>query len=335
MWFGHDPLGRCVKRWTGPSGTSANNPTYYYYDGWSLIQEGGSASNATRVYVHGARVDEIVAQITPGNSWRYFQYDARGHCTLQTDASGEIVEQYDYDAFGFPYFYDRWGNNVPSSSWGNRFLFTGGEWISELRTYDFRNRMYQPELGRFLQPDQKQFTAGDYNLYRYCHNDPVNKTDPTGFASLLTDQTNGVTIFDPRPEESGPLSIYASRSEIVAESEPGADDPYNSQNVYVTKGPHNGNAISFGPNDIVQTDDTARGRWIHGGGKGLANPLADRQGWMPTHGCTRMQNEDIKALTKKIGRFKHDHPRTKIPYNRSRGDDYREFLTPIPKARRA
>ena len=40
--------------------------------------------------------------------------------------------------------------------------------------------MYQPELGRFLQPDPKEFGAGDYNLYRYCHNDPVNKTDPTG-----------------------------------------------------------------------------------------------------------------------------------------------------------
>jgi RHS repeat-associated protein len=128
-------------------------------------------------------VDEMVAQITPGNNWRYFQYDARGHCTLQTDGSGDIMEQYDYDAFGFPYFYDRWGNTIGSSTWGNRFLFTGPEWISELRTYDFRNRMYQPELGRFMQPDPKQFAAGDYNLYRYCHNDPVNRSDPMGLLS--------------------------------------------------------------------------------------------------------------------------------------------------------
>ncbi len=40
--------------------------------------------------------------------------------------------------------------------------------------------MYQPELGRFLQPDPKEFPAGDYNLYRYCHNDPVNRSDPFG-----------------------------------------------------------------------------------------------------------------------------------------------------------
>jgi hypothetical protein len=31
-----------------------------------------------------------------------------------------------------------------------------------------------------LMLDPKQFEAGDYNLYRYCHNDPVNKQDPLG-----------------------------------------------------------------------------------------------------------------------------------------------------------
>jgi uncharacterized protein RhaS with RHS repeats len=45
--------------------------------------------------------------------------------------------------------------------------------------------MYQPELGRFLQPDPKEFAAGDYNLYRYCHNDPVNKSDPMGLETVV------------------------------------------------------------------------------------------------------------------------------------------------------
>jgi RHS repeat-associated protein len=189
MFFGYDPLGRCVKRWVGalPSdGTlipppESNPATYFYYEGWNLIQEGGSFANATKNYVHGGRVDEIVKQIRPTDWWeRYFHYDARGHCTLQTDSAGNIVEQYEYDAFGQPYFYDSWGNNVGYSAWGNRFLFTGREWLSDLKLYDYRNRLYQPELGRFMQPDPKEFGAGDYNLYRYCHNDPINKSDPTG-----------------------------------------------------------------------------------------------------------------------------------------------------------
>jgi RHS repeat-associated protein len=71
-------------------------------------------------------------------------------------------------------------NGQPGSPFGNRFLFTGREWLSDLKLYDYRNRMYQPELGRFLQPDPKEFGAGDYNLYRYCHNDPINHSDPMG-----------------------------------------------------------------------------------------------------------------------------------------------------------
>ena len=193
MWFGYDPLGRCVKRWVGPlAGTPPNqhappansNPaTYYYYDGWNLIQEGPSGA-ADRVYVHGGRMDEIVASWA-GGVWSHHQYDARGHCILLTDTSGLIREQYDYDAFGMPYVYNAAGVKVGGAAqWGNRFLFTGREWLKDLKVYDYRNRMYQPELGRFLQPDPQEFAAGDYNLYRYCHNDPVNRSDPMGLVDM-------------------------------------------------------------------------------------------------------------------------------------------------------
>jgi hypothetical protein len=76
---------------------------------------------------------------------------------------------------------------------------------------DLRDPIYQPELGRLLEPDLKEFSAGEwselgsrdmdcigrmvmrprererashYNLYRYCHNDPVNKSDPDGLVDL-------------------------------------------------------------------------------------------------------------------------------------------------------
>ena len=40
-----------------------------------------------------------------------------------------------------------------------------------------------------------------------------------------------------------------------------------------------------------------RGRDIHGGGSGLDDPYAPRQGWVPTYGCLRMQNEDGQELS--------------------------------------
>jgi RHS repeat-associated protein len=195
-FFGYDPLGRRVKQWVGVLDPNTLVPmpgsgpaTYFYYDGWNLIQDGASFASASRNYIHGARVDEIVKQITPNNWWeRYFHYDARGHCTLQTDAFSNIVEQYEYDAFGYPYFYNGGGTNIGYSPWGNRFLFTGREWLSDLKLYDYRNRIYQPELGRFMQPDPKHFGAGDYNLYRYCHNDPVNKADPMGLLDVILEE---------------------------------------------------------------------------------------------------------------------------------------------------
>jgi hypothetical protein len=49
MWFGYDPLGRCVKRWVGPAdGSAPNGATYLYYDGWNLVQEGLSAGRQDR-----------------------------------------------------------------------------------------------------------------------------------------------------------------------------------------------------------------------------------------------------------------------------------------------
>src|SRR5437588_2699318 len=148
MWLGYDPLGRCVKRWVGPSGNIYSNPaTYFHFDGWNLLQEGANAWGPARVYVHGNRMDEIVWSYNTFTGQQAFHhYDARGHCTLLTDSSGSILEQYEYDAFGQPYFYDAVGtstivNGQPGSLFGNRFLFTGRQWLPDLRLYDFRNRL--------------------------------------------------------------------------------------------------------------------------------------------------------------------------------------------------
>ncbi len=49
-------------------------------------------------------------------------------------------------------------------------MFTGREWLKGLKLYGYRNRMDNHALGRFKQPDPKQFEAGECNLYPYCHN---------------------------------------------------------------------------------------------------------------------------------------------------------------------
>lgn len=57
-------------------------------------------------------------------------------------------------------------------------------WLRETGLYYLQSRYYNPEWGRFINADS-QLATGDFtglNLFAYCGNNPVNRTDPTGDA---------------------------------------------------------------------------------------------------------------------------------------------------------
>ena len=110
----------------------------------------------------------------------YYQQDHEGSVTHLLNTSGNVIETYKYDAFGAPTIYAANGTQRSSSAYSNRFLFTGREYANLFGFYEYRARAYHPTLGRFMSEDPKLFDAGDYNLFRYCHNDPVDLTDPMG-----------------------------------------------------------------------------------------------------------------------------------------------------------
>jgi len=102
----------------------------------------------------------------------------------------------------------------------------------------------------------------------------------------------------------------------VVNAKPGANAPYKSDVVGVSNR-HGGDNVAYGPKGaFIDTGDTARGRDIHGGGTGLPDPMADRQGWKPTLGCTRGQNEDVINLGNAITQFQQANPGVGIPYVR-------------------
>ena len=191
----YDALGRCVKR--DLNGTTT---TYYIYDGEKPIVEYNSSGTIIARTVYGKGIDEILMRketgINDGN-WFYYADDHEGSVThlldgrsTPTSQTGNVLEKYAYDAFGVPTFMDSNGNNLnPNATvYNNRFLFTGREYTATYRStyvstfsfYEYRARAYNPTLGRFMSEDPKLFDAGDYNLFRYCHNDPVDFTDPMG-----------------------------------------------------------------------------------------------------------------------------------------------------------
>jgi len=191
----YDALGRCVSRTL--NGTTT---TYYIYDGEKPIVEYTSATGIVGRNVYGKAIDEILMRTDPGVNNGYAMYYAQDHegsvthlldgRSTPSSQTGNPIEKYKYDAFGAPTFLDGNGNplNPNSTLYNNRFVFTGREYAATYRGtytstftfYEYRARAYNPTLGRFMSEDPKLFDAGDYNLFRYCHNDPIDFTDPMG-----------------------------------------------------------------------------------------------------------------------------------------------------------
>jgi RHS repeat-associated protein len=164
--------------------------TYFVCDDWSLIEERDASGTLIQKYIQGPGIDNLLAK-TNGTGTVYYHQDGLGSTVALTDASGAVVENYTYDAFGAPKVYDVSGLPISVSGCENRFLFTGREFITEVGFYDYRNRAYDAELGRFLQTDPIRFEAGDGNLYRYVSNRPVNLNDPLGLEKCETSKDVG------------------------------------------------------------------------------------------------------------------------------------------------
>jgi RHS repeat-associated protein len=197
--FVYDGLGRCLKRTT--NGASI----IFAYDGWKPIAEWAGDGSYWGFRIYGAGPDEILWHYDSRSGYGRVHSDVHGSVYALLASNGSPLEKYSYDAFGKPKITDWAGNERGTSSAWNRFMYTGREWIAELGIYDYRRRMYHPELGRFLQGDPlglqtegdklsagqkalfspgfqapEAFSSSEMNLFRYCGDDPVDRSDPTG-----------------------------------------------------------------------------------------------------------------------------------------------------------
>ena len=179
---------------TYPSLTSPNVTWTFTYNA-DGIRVGKSAPGTTTTY--GVDGERIVYEKTGGQIKRYF-YDESGIAgmyyqgaywyfrkNLQGDvvgicnASGTLIGEYAYDA---------WGNLLEEPESGimkdNPFRYRGYYYDTSIGLYYLNSRYYDPETGRFLNEDLVSYlepeTIGGINLYAYCLNDPVNYVDPTG-----------------------------------------------------------------------------------------------------------------------------------------------------------
>ena len=233
--FGYDPRNRVVKR-------SVNaTERYLTYSGWDLIEERDSSGSLRQIYVHGAATDELLLKVDQ-NGPAYYQTDGLGSTVALTGSNGTLIESYTYDAFGTATVRNASGQVVPDSTVGNRFLFTGREWLRESGLYDYRNRVYSAQLGRFLQTDPILFAAGDVNVYRYCGNNSTNRSDPLGLFSFQKRPLGLLPWLG--PASSNPLD-NSTNTEI------------SHEHGFFEDG--SGDNIGFGPNGRFSEDPAGKG----------------------------------------------------------------------------
>lgn len=152
--------------------------TNYYYSGDQAIEERNANNTVMTTYIFGISVDDVVQMKRSGNTY-YYHKNHLGSVIALTDNNGNLVERYEYDPYGKPFFFDANNNALEQSAVSNAILFTGRDYDAETSLYYYRARTIHPIIGRFMQHDPLMFING-YNLYCYVNNSTTNYIDPLG-----------------------------------------------------------------------------------------------------------------------------------------------------------
>ena len=142
----------------------------YIYDAEDIVEERitGSSSDTIRYY-HGAGIDEPLARKNSSDVVTYYLADHLGSIAQETNASGAVTLDREYDAWGLP----------TQGAGTSGFAYTGREWDPEVSLLYARTRFYAPHSGRFISEDTIRL-RGDLNMYRYVESNPLKFTDPFG-----------------------------------------------------------------------------------------------------------------------------------------------------------
>ena len=124
---------------------------------------------------------------TDGTSFKTYYYVLN----LQGDVVKLIhyIPGFEYESVA-TYEYDAWGNIVSSSgrlAEINPLRYRGYYYDNETGFYYLQSRYYDPVNRRFINADgliSSNWSFSGLNMFAYCENDPVGRSDPSGMLSL-------------------------------------------------------------------------------------------------------------------------------------------------------
>ena len=172
--------------------------TNHIWDGSNIVAETDGNKQVTAKYYRGSGL--INQEVS--NTESYYQFNMHGDVIGLTGANGELIEDYDYDAFG---------NQINQSTEKSTPFRYNGEYYDEETGFTYlRARYYDPTTGRFIQEDPIKDGSNWYTYacdiigtktffgifvpnetQAYCAGNPVNLVDPSGFSPAITiDETD-------------------------------------------------------------------------------------------------------------------------------------------------
>lgn len=184
-----------------------NNRKHYSYDGSMEISFDEEDNLTTFVTYIGGDAYSAPAMFKSQSTdfggiadYFYLHRDYLGSILLITDSNGNAKEKRHFDA---------WGKTVKVTDGNDNTLekltfldrgYTGHEHLQGVGLIHMNGRLYDPNLKRFLSPDNYIQDVGNtqnFNRYSYVMNNPLMYTDPTG------------EMYDPHGSEQGVFSNEA------------------------------------------------------------------------------------------------------------------------------
>jgi len=150
--------------------------SYYVWAGGLLVARYTPQRNETIAWHYC--VDGTMLGFELNGTPYFYVRDLQRNVVAILNANGDVVARYVHDA---------WGNLLYSSGYMadiNPIRYKGYYWCAASEMFYLQSRYYCPQLRRFVSADVYVDTSDGIlgtNMYIYCHNDPVNFFDPTGF----------------------------------------------------------------------------------------------------------------------------------------------------------
>ncbi len=154
---------------------------YYAADGITGFHLKNNVVDEDFYYKKNAQNDIIGIYMAGQKEIARYEYDAWGNCVakyLQDDGTYAIIND-DY-SYNDTTIINRF------IAFKNPFRFRSYYYDFETNLYYLNSRYYDPEIGRFINADDIDYTDAEsgngLNLYAYCVNNPINLTDENGHA---------------------------------------------------------------------------------------------------------------------------------------------------------